>query len=88
MASGLAELDPPTCSDLCASGSPQESSRGELIDPDVDITDERAMLNTNVVSSKSQNEVGRSALGVLPRSCSDLWPADILRMLLHHRGRK
>ncbi len=35
-ASGLAELDPPTCWDLCASGSPQASPRRELIDPGSD----------------------------------------------------
>ncbi len=32
-ASGLAELDPPTCWDLCASGSPHASPRRELINP-------------------------------------------------------
>ncbi len=33
-ASGLAELAPPTCWDLCVSGSPQASPRRELIDPE------------------------------------------------------
>ena len=33
VASGLAELNPSTCWDLCVSGSPQASPRKELIDP-------------------------------------------------------
>ena len=37
VASGLAELDPPTCWDLCVNGSLQAIPRRELIDPVVRI---------------------------------------------------